>query len=278
MEDERQGRLGTPHGAVAYRMRPGLRAGVPLVLLHGRAANSTQWDGVIEALGGGPTVLTVDLPCHGASRPYEGFHYDHAADHVAEIMRDELDGPACVVGHSTGGVVAQVLAARNPELVRSLVISDAAPVHPGVYSKLELFALKRSAGALLVYEERSVHSVATVMSKELAATKVGRERLREVFDVVDGHTLLGLFSIADGELARYLERLEAPLDVPRPTALVCGQRDKLNKIPRHMRAWAKSAGTPLDVLPGCGHFCMLDDPTAFADIVQKSAQVDSYAS
>lgn len=274
MEEERRGRLETSYGIVAYRVRPGSAGGMPVVLLHGRAANSAQWDGVLEALGAGPTVLMVDLPCHGASRPYEGFQYDRAADHVADIARAELRAPACVVGHSIGGAVAQSLAARHRDLVGSLVVADAVPLRAGECSKLELFALRRSAGALLVYEERSVHSVAAVMSKELAATKEGRERLREVLDAVDGRALLGLVSLADGELARYLERLEAPLDVHCPTTLACGRQDKLNKVARHMRAWAGESGASLDVLEGCGHFCMLDDPVAFADIVQKSTLVD----
>ena len=35
--------------------------------------------------------------------------------------------------------------------------------------------------------------------------------------------------------------------------------------------WAQRAGVPLRELAGCGHFCMLDDPAAFARAVAAFA-------
>lgn len=259
--------LSTPYGAVAYRVRAG-EDGRVVVLLHGRAADASQWDDVLSFLDASSTVVTVDLPCHGASRAYEGFLYDRTADHVADIMRRELSMAAFVVGHSVGGSIAQVLAARHPELVAGLLIADAAPVRREAYSSFDRFALKRSASSLLVYEERSVRGLAGGMAKELTATTVGRERLHEVFARSTALELCHLVSIADGGLMRFLERLDEPLSVACPLSLVCGSRDKLNKIVRSMRAWASQANVSLRMLEGCGHFCMLDDPRAFASLIE----------
>ena len=272
-----QRRLETAYGPVAYRLldagaRPdgpttpsGVAVRIPLVLLHGRAADSSQWDGVVSLLDPrayGPTVL-VDLPCHGASCDYEGFSFDRAADHVASIVRAELSAPALVVGHSVGGAVAQLLAARHPAAVASLLVADAAPVEAGVYSAFERFALKRSASSLRVYEERSVRGLAGGMARELCATSAGREALHEIFARRSALELCRLVAIADGDLARFVGRLEEPLAVRCPVTLACGGRDRLNRTARAMRAWARRSGTELLLLDGCGHFCMLDDPEAF---------------
>lgn len=268
--------LETAYGPVAYAVRPGAKASsgsVPLVFLHGRASDSTQWTDVLECLDVGATVLTVDLPCHGASRGYEGFQFQRAADHTAQIMRTELSGTALVVGHSLGGEVAQALAARSPELVCGLVLADAVPVRPGVYSSFDRFTLKRSAASLRVYEERSVRGLAGGMARELAATPAGRDRLTDIFSRRSALELCQLVAIADGDFARWIERLDAPMVPSCPVWLACGQRDKLNKVRRVMRAWARDDGLTLRELPGCGHFCMLDDPGSFAALVSEAAGI-----
>ena len=263
-------RLETAYGPVAYRVRPGAGS-LPLVLLHGRAADSTQWDGVVPLLAVDAPLVLVDLPCHGASRAYEGFYYDRAADHVAEIMRLELARPALLVGHSIGGAVAQALAVRYPDAASGLLVADAAPLDARAYSAFDRFALKRSATSLRVYEERSVRGLAGGMAKELAATAAGREALHEIFARTDALGLCRLVSLADGELVRYVERMAEPQSPACPLFLACGARDRLNKTRRAMRAWAQRSGVPLRELEGCGHFCMLDDPAAFARAVAAFA-------
>lgn len=268
--------LETVYGPVAYAVRPGASGEgspgtVPLVFLHGRASDSTQWKGIVERTSPSATVLTVDLPCHGKSRAYEGFLFDRAAEHVAEIMRRNLSGPALVVGHSIGGEVAQALAVRSPDLVAGLVVVDAVPVRPSVYSGLDRFTLKRSATSLRVYEERSVRGLAGGMARELAVTSQGRDELTEIFSRRDAIELCQLVALADGEFVRWIERLEAPLSPACPMWLVCGEKDKLNKVRRIMRSWAKTDGLSLRELSGCGHFCMLDEPGAFSAFVAEVA-------
>ena len=67
----------------------------------------------------------MDLPAHG-SRASETFTLDSAVESLATTIRDEAaDGRAVVVGLSLGGYVGMALAAREPDLVRGLVLSGA---------------------------------------------------------------------------------------------------------------------------------------------------------
>ena len=102
--------------------------GPPLLLLPAMTQTWDAWLPVIPALTAHFSVIAVDLRGHGQSdRPPSGYHLrDYAADVVALTQRLGIAAPA-VIGHSLGGSVARVAAARNPGWARCIVIEDTPP-------------------------------------------------------------------------------------------------------------------------------------------------------
>lgn len=100
----------------------------PLVVLsHALGCDLTMWDGVAAALQDRYTVLRYDQRGHGQTPATEGaYSMDDLADDAAELIRAQGAGPVHFVGLSMGGMTAQALAARHPELVRSIVIANSA--------------------------------------------------------------------------------------------------------------------------------------------------------
>jgi pimeloyl-ACP methyl ester carboxylesterase len=98
-----------------------------LVLVHGGAQNAHTWDTVALALG--RPLLAVDLPGHGHSDWRDDGTYDPVtlASDLVEALLTLAPIPPLLVGMSLGGLTSMVLAARNPELVRSLVMVDITP-------------------------------------------------------------------------------------------------------------------------------------------------------
>ena len=98
----------------------------PLLLLHSLAAHSHWWDWSGHLLAGRFSVVALDQRGHGASAWAEPPAYafdDYAADTVAVL--DALGWPAAtIVGHSMGGHVGALVAARHPDRVRALVMAD----------------------------------------------------------------------------------------------------------------------------------------------------------
>jgi esterase len=94
--------------------------GDPVVFLHG-AAGSSRTYGWLPDLG--RAVIRPDLRGHGRSPRAPGAYLlgDYVDDVVA-LLREV--GPAPVVGHSLGGVVAWTIAQRHPGLVTSVVLED----------------------------------------------------------------------------------------------------------------------------------------------------------
>jgi pimeloyl-ACP methyl ester carboxylesterase len=102
-------------------------AGRPLIILHGLFGSSDNWRGIAKQLATATQVIRVDLPNHGQSPHSDDISYDLMADDVIELMADLNLQQADVIGHSIGGKVAMMLAARYPEKVGRLVVVDMAP-------------------------------------------------------------------------------------------------------------------------------------------------------
>lgn len=104
-------------------------SGAPrVVLLHGGAQNAHTWDTVALALRPVP-LLAIDLPGHGHSDWREDRQYgpvSNAAD-VAAVIAAEAPDADLLVGMSLGGLTATAVAARHPDLVRSLLVVDVTP-------------------------------------------------------------------------------------------------------------------------------------------------------
>ncbi len=103
---------------------------LPLLIAHGLYGSARNWGVVAKRLSTDRQVVAVDMRNHGEN-PWEATHsyYDMAAD-LAEVIED-IGSPVDLLGHSMGGKASMVLAAKQPELIRRLVIADIAPVTYG---------------------------------------------------------------------------------------------------------------------------------------------------
>lgn len=95
-----------------------------IVVLHGALAHRHWWTPVIDHLWNRGRVVALDLSGHGDSGHREAYSASQWADEVLAAIEHCTVGHAAIAGHSMGGLVALVAAARRPELVTSLLILD----------------------------------------------------------------------------------------------------------------------------------------------------------
>lgn len=95
--------------------------GPPLVLIHGSWGDGASWEPVLPALAQRFRVLVYDRRGHSRSErsPTQGSTEEDVDDLAALIEHLSL-GPSHVAGISSGASLALRLAARHPELVRSV--------------------------------------------------------------------------------------------------------------------------------------------------------------
>lgn len=199
----------------------------PVVLVHGLSASSRWWQAILPLLEG-REARAVDLPRFGRR-----FRPEEAAGWLAGDL--EAGGPAVLVGHSLGGLVAASVAAGRPDLVRGLVL-----VAP--------------AGAPA---PRSLPAYAAGLARTVAAARPSLV-LRLVGDAVRS----GPESLLHG--ARFATGASFSGRIACPTLLLWGARDRL--IPVELAAgWQRAVPQArLTVLEASGHVPMVEEPSALA--------------
>jgi pimeloyl-ACP methyl ester carboxylesterase len=107
-------------------------SGPPLVLLHPGGADSRVFEEVVAGLAGRFRVFRPDRRGHGRTPDVEGpISYELMARDTIAFLEEIVGGPAFLVGHSDGALVALVLALRRPDLVRRLVFATGVFHHDG---------------------------------------------------------------------------------------------------------------------------------------------------
>lgn len=122
--------------------------GLPMVLVHSAAGNSTQWAAQLEHLRRQRRAVALDVRGHGRSEPPRDGDYSvagMAADIGAAADALGLDR-FILAGHSMGAAVALEYAASNPDRVAGLLLVDGAGVVPDTSREQALGFVRRLAG------------------------------------------------------------------------------------------------------------------------------------
>ena len=107
---------------LAYAVGPA--HGPPLVLFHGVARGWQDFVPLAPALSTRWRLLAVDHRGHGRSTRCDSYLVrDYVADAV-DFVRESVNEPAVIYGHSLGAMVALAVAAELPAAVRAIVLED----------------------------------------------------------------------------------------------------------------------------------------------------------
>ncbi|TPM40799.1 3-oxoadipate enol-lactonase [Mesorhizobium sp. B2-3-4] len=99
----------------------------PVVFINSLGTDFRIWDDVAARLAGEMPLLVYDKRGHGLSGNGSGVRsIDDHADDLGALIDHFGFSRVVLVGLSVGGMVAQRLYARRPEIVRALVLSDTA--------------------------------------------------------------------------------------------------------------------------------------------------------
>lgn len=97
----------------------------PLVLIAGFACRTNHWDLIIEELAKNFKVLIFDNRGVGQSAtPDESYTVEQMAHDTLLLMEHVGISSAHILGHSMGGCIGQVIAAKYPQRVKKLVLSN----------------------------------------------------------------------------------------------------------------------------------------------------------
>ncbi|WP_431887864.1 alpha/beta fold hydrolase [Nocardiopsis alba] len=236
--------------------------GVPLIALHGTFGRASTFSATASYLAPEFRIIALDQRGHGRSDHGGDLGSDAFVDDALALLEHLDQGPALLLGHSMGGVVAYRLAARRPDLVRALVIEDVGSVtdaseleHPvfDVTDWPSSFPDRNALADFLVGQ--GVPALGYFMDS--AHEHAGRWRLR--FDHED------MMAVQHGNAGDFRADWAASA---HPTLLLRGGNSPLLSRERAEEMVRARPGTRLRELAGCGHWVHLDDPRGHAEQVR----------
>ncbi len=96
--------------------------GLPLVLIHGAAADHTRWKPILPELEKHFIVYTVDRRGRGQSGDVEPYTIEREYEDVAAVV-DSIPGPVNLLGHSYGAICSLEASLKTPNL-RKLILYE----------------------------------------------------------------------------------------------------------------------------------------------------------
>ena len=140
-----------------FVIESGSKEGLPLLLLHGSASNSSMWLGDAAVLGQTHRVFAVDIIGEPGNSAECRLHLNNGqhARWIQQVLDGLKVGKAVVVGNSFGGWIALDLAAHAPERVNALILLASS----GLYPFRRSFALKRLTNQIFTSQNNTGHTL-----------------------------------------------------------------------------------------------------------------------
>ena len=241
-----------------------------IVMIHGYTGSKENWYPLATALGRRYSLRIPDLPGWGDSqrKPGQDYGFSAQAGRVADYIRQvSPDAPVVLLGHSMGGGIAALVAARHPQLVARVGLLDAA----GIRFLDNQFGRDVQAGGnpFAVEDAQSLQRYLDIVFHDRAAkpwipwpASAGLIRQRRAQGEFEQQVLTRIGrseeSFLPGEEAARI-RQPALLLWCRQDAVIDASALELyaQRVPQAHKV----------LLEGCGHMSMMEQPQAVADAV-----------
>lgn len=117
--------------------------GPPLMLISGLGGVGRGWGSIVDRFAQDFLTIVPDHPGTGQSAPpSDGYTIAQHARAMADVLGELECGPTHLVGSSTGGAIAQVMALDHREVTKSIVLADSW-ARPDAYFRHQFAMRKR---------------------------------------------------------------------------------------------------------------------------------------
>jgi pimeloyl-ACP methyl ester carboxylesterase len=232
-------------------------AGEPLLLIMGLGANASNWEMQIETFAREYQVIAFDNRGAGRSeKPAEAYSIHQMAEDAASLLQELGIHSANVFGMSMGGMIAQELALRHANRVRTLVLGATMAGGPGatlpnpamMQQWLSLARLPKEqaieGGLKFLYSEDYV----TQNKADLVAGALARWELMAPPHALQKQVIAVISFNTQSQLK----------DIHQPTLILHGTDDKIIPFPNSEILVNGIPGAHRVVYPGMGHGLLVE--------------------
>lgn len=251
--------LTRPWGAMHYRIDgadTGAANSPTVVFANSLGTDLRLWDALLPHLPSDFRFVRYDKRGHGLSDLGGPVTAADFADDAAALIT-HLGGPVIFVGLSIGGMIAQALAARHPDLVRAVVISNSAAKLGSAESWQARIEAVRAHGLQGIADAVMERWFAPAFRISPAVTPWRNMMIRTP---VEGY-------IAACEALAAADQTKATSALRLPALVIAGAEDG-STPPDVVRATANLIpGAAFHIIPGTGHLPCVEYPAAYAAIL-----------
>ena len=246
-----------------------LGAGPMVLMLHGAAGGFRSFAPQVERYAGaGFRAVAWDMPGYGLSTPVEPYGVRGLAQsciHLIEALLPPLaQGPArsaVLIGHGLGGMVAQEVVMRRPDLVRRLVLAGSTSGPDSGWAADAQAQLSQLDGEQHGSMRRLADAVLPAQTGPLAlaeGVRLAQHCMAQVSPVT--------YRLALQAQAAF-DRDAALGHIHVPTLLLTGEHDRCAPGRAIERMAGKIQGSRWVQMPGIGQWLPLEAPDAFDALV-----------
>ena len=234
--------------------------GEPVLLIQGLGADKRGWFMQRRALAGRYRCIAFDNRGVGRSgKPAGSYDLEVMADDAVAVLDATGYESAHVMGASMGGALAQILAVRHPERVRSLVLAcTAARHHPWRVELLEEWAATAAEHGMRGFAARNLRWLLGPRSLRRFRPALGLLAPVAMNGPADGFVsqVAAILSMDDG-LRHELRTIRVP------TLVLVGSQDILTPVGDSEEIAELIPGARLEVVRGGAHGFMVEHAGAF---------------
>jgi pimeloyl-ACP methyl ester carboxylesterase len=251
----------------AYR-ELGPKGGVPVVFFVHLAATLDNWDPrIIDPIAQRRHVIAFDNRGVGASSGnVPGSIEEMAEDAVAFIKAlgfDQVD----IFSFSLGGMVAQALVVRHPELVRRLILTGTGPAGGKDMDKVAGVTYYDMLRATLTRQDPKVFLFFNRNDTGKRAARAFVERLKERTEDRDAPIKVKAFRTQLKAIKRWSRSAPADLSkITQPTLIANGDNDRMVPSVLSEDLHRRIAGSELIIYPDSGHGGIFQFHDTFAPV------------
>jgi 3-oxoadipate enol-lactonase len=232
-----------------------------IVFLHPAYGDHTCFHHQVDVFAADYHVISLDMPGHGKTQVRGGnVGIDATVGLVAEIIAAEGHAQAHLVGVSLGSLMAQAVAYRHPQLVKSVTICGGYSIF-GDNSAIsqaqnrEIF----KAVFLMIFNMDGFRRYVVKNTNVVEAEREVLYRAMQKFTRRSLPVMSGMGKILD----------KSPRTLSQPLLIVTGEHD-LPILLSNAQDWQKrEPNAQLQVIPKAGHCANMDNPTVFNQVLKN---------
>ena len=243
-------------GGVEFAYRDlGHKTGTPVIFLTHLAANLDNWDPrVVDGIAARHHVITFDNRGVGASSDTVPTTIEAMANDAVTFIRalgfDQVD----MLGFSMGGMIAQVIALQEPQLIRKLILAGTGPAGGVGIDKVTRISNLDVARAALSFRDPKTFLFFSRTANGKRSAKQFLARLKERINNRDKAMSLSGYRAQLKAIHRWGRQQPADLSViTQPVLVANGDHDRMVPTTNTVDLNRRLTNSELVIYPDAGH-------------------------